>query len=415
MEGRVTLRPVSRGRILVRAAITLLTLVFVATTLSVAFAPQAFAQEKRRWFNLRELFTPRRDRVERRIEGKRKLEAALDAVDREKAKKRKKRAAPREPEVVVKEKAPDAKIVLVVGDFLGAGLAEGLAASYADNPAITVIDRTVASSGIVRDDVYDWPARIKEVVEKEKPAAILVMLGSNDRQQMRVGEAREPARSPAWDKEYQRRVAALAGLLAEGGTPYAWFGLPSFKFAKSSEDMLAFNEIYRSAVTSTNGQFVDVWDGFVDATGAFVSTGPDITGQPVRLRTSDGINFTRAGKRKLAFYAEKPLSKMLGLDPDDAGTGIASLPDAAADPRNPLPVDRTVPMSLDDPALDGGNELLGGQPLPTIARPSTESEIMNGMAANVAPGRADSFAAPAALAASPPSPAIDEEAIAATR
>ena len=44
----------------------------------------------------------------------------------------------------------------------------------------------------------------------EKPAAVIVMLGANDRQQMRVGDAREAPRSPAWDKEYARRAESLA-------------------------------------------------------------------------------------------------------------------------------------------------------------------------------------------------------------
>ena len=76
--------------------------------------------------------------------------------------------------------------------------------------------------------------------------------------------------------------------------------------------MLAFNDIYRKAAEGAGAEFVDIWDGFVDENGAYVSTGPDINGQPVRLRAGDGINLSKAGKRKVAFYAEKPLNKLLG-------------------------------------------------------------------------------------------------------
>ncbi|TIM80838.1 MAG: DUF459 domain-containing protein, partial [Mesorhizobium sp.] len=69
----------------------------------------------------------------------------------------------------------------------------------------------------------------------------------------------------------------------------------------------------RSTAESHGGEFVDIWDGFVDEEGAFVTSGPDINGQPVRLRTDDGIRVSKAGKRKLAFYAEKPLLKILGM------------------------------------------------------------------------------------------------------
>ncbi len=46
-----------------------------------------------------------------------------------------------------------------------------------------------------------------------------------------------------------------------------------------------------------------------------MSTGPDLNGQPARLRANDGINLARPGKRKVAFYTEKPLYKLLGIDP----------------------------------------------------------------------------------------------------
>ena len=46
------------------------------------------------------------------------------------------------------------------------------------------------------------PSRSKTLIAQEKPAAIVVMMGSNDRQQMRVGDNREPPMSAAWMKEY---------------------------------------------------------------------------------------------------------------------------------------------------------------------------------------------------------------------
>ena len=82
-------------------------------------------------------------------------------------------------------------MVLVVGDFLAGGLAEGLSTAFAENPHVRVVDRTNGSSGLARDDFYDWPARIGELIDAEKPAAVVVMLGANDRQQMQ--RRRQPA------------------------------------------------------------------------------------------------------------------------------------------------------------------------------------------------------------------------------
>ena len=148
--------------------------------------------------------------------------------------------------------------------------------------------------------------------------------------------------------------------------------------------MLAFNEIYRSAAEKHGGEFVDVWDGFVDENGAFVANGPDINGQPVRLRADDGINLAKAGKRKLAFYAEKPLGKVLGdavvTPPLAADATLAGelTPDgrrrwpgdetAEEEPEVVIglsdlgPIDPSRPIMLRSPALDGGTEILGANP-----------------------------------------------------
>jgi len=159
-----------------------------------------------------------------------------------------------------------------------------------------------------------------------------------------------------------------------------------------SADILAFNDIYRQAAESTGGAFIDVWEGFVDETGAFTATGPDVNGQPARLRGSDGINMTRAGKRKLAFYAEKPLEKLLNAVEPDAAVSALSPPAGDAPPVGPPappagPVNRTPPIPLNAPR-GGETELL------SVAEPP---------AAPPAPPAAAPPVAPAAVA-QPPAP-----------
>ena len=55
-----------------------------------------------------------------------------------------------------------------------------------------------------------------------------------------------------------------------------------------------------TSAIAASGEFVDVWDGFVDDSGRFTTQGPDFEGQIRRLRTADGVHFTKSGARKLA-------------------------------------------------------------------------------------------------------------------
>lgn len=313
------------------------------------------------------------------------------------------------PEAVAK--AEDARVVLVVGDFLASGLAEGLESAYLAVPGVRVVARASGSSGIVRDDHYDWPAEIGPIIEAEKPAVVVIMLGANDRQEMRVGDVREPKRSEAWMKEYERRATNLAKAVTDRKIPLVWVGMPSFKNSTMASDMLAYNDVYRSVAEAAGGGFVDIWDGFVDENGAFVTTGPDINGNPVKLRSGEnGINLTRPGKRKVAFYTEKPLEKILGTaKPAQIGAlgpnGLA--PQLPGGVSSPADIERTVPISLTDPELDGGQELLGATFVPGAAKSQTAAEKLTkeGIAPDPVAGRADDFgngAAPKAAAEVPP-------------
>lgn len=319
------------------------------------------------------------------------------------------------PQVAVVTKRPDAHVILVIGDFLGSGLAEGLNTAFLQNPNVRIVDRTSGSSGFVREDFHNWPEKVGELITAERPAAVVVMIGANDRQQMLVDGVRETVRSENWNREYAERAGELAKAIAARKVPFLWVGMPSFKSSKSMLDMLAFNDIYRAAAASAGGEFVDIWDGFVDENGAYIASGPDINGQPARLRANDGINLARPGKRKIAFYAEKPLYKVLGLDPSTPAA-IATAPrspyrimgpfgpteadqpsdiDIAVDPNETGPIDPARPVALRTPALDGGVELLGEVAEPRHeAHTPAEKLAIEGIAPAPQAGRADQFAGP---------------------
>lgn len=298
------------------------------------------------------------------------------------------------PAAVVK--LDNAREILVVGDFMAAGLADGLDEAFAESPGVTVEDRTNGSSGLVRDDYYDWPASIGPILDEVKPAVAVVLIGSNDRQEMKVGGSTEPVRSDKWTEEYTRRAEALADAVRKRNIPLLWVGVPAFQSPSMSADILAFDGIFRSVAAKAEGEFIDTWDGFVDENGKFVFTGSDINGQQVRLRGPDGINLTEAGKRKLAFYVEKSARRILG---DAADTGVAQLTDEnlpdllMLSPKVPTEIVRTQPIGLGDPELDGGAVLLGGSREPTIDANAPRTLLVKEGKVKAPPaGRADYFA-----------------------
>src|SRR5579859_684623 len=75
--------------------------------------------------------------------------------------------------------------VMVMGDGMADWLASGLEDAYADQPDIGVIRKARNTSGLIRyqpkGEPADWAAAAKGILATEKPDAIVVMLGLNDR------------------------------------------------------------------------------------------------------------------------------------------------------------------------------------------------------------------------------------------
>ncbi len=294
------------------------------------------------------------------------------------------------------QKLGDARTILIVGDFLASGLGDGLTAAFETSPGVVVEARGNVSSGLVRDDYYDWPEQLPKMIDELKPAMVVVMIGANDRQQMVTDTAKEKFRTDGWFTEYRRRVLSFGKEVTGRKIPLLWVGLPAFESDSMTADAVQMNQLYRNQVESIGGEFVDIWDGFVDENGNFIVTGSDVNGQQVRLRTSDGINLTQAGRRKLAFYVEKPARRLLGTQasPDLVRLDSSNLPGLGL-PDNP--VEHTVPISLSDPNLDGGAELLGARPPPMALRRSPRDLLVEqGEMTPAPPGRVDDYRLPVA-------------------
>jgi hypothetical protein len=257
----------------------------------------------------------RRQQQQRQQRGPFKLFPDFDAPEPQAQPRRERKARtaapqPREPPAV--EKAADAKRALVIGDFMANALAKGLTDAYRQNANVVVVDVTNGSSGLVRDDYYNWPAKVPELVAEHKPDAILVMMGANDRQTMQTAAGGQAFGSDQWRAGYTARVAALADALKATGKPVLWGGLVSVSSSAMSRDYSSFNGIVREQLEAKGLKFVDMWNGFADEDGRYKASGPDVRGQSVQLRADDGLNFTRAGQRKLAYFVEQHLNERFG-------------------------------------------------------------------------------------------------------
>lgn len=236
--------------------------------------------------------------------------------------------------------------IAVVGDSLSDALASGMEADRASQNDFTLIRKSVSASGLVRSDYHDWAAQIAMLAREQKDiAAIIVMVGLNDRQVLRNGADTLEPLSDAWKEAYRHRIDAVIAASQSAKIPLLWVGLPVMRAPKLSADLAVINTLIRDRVIGAGETFVETFENFADEGGGFSATGPDIIGDNVRLRGADGIHFTPAGQRKLAFFVDKPLRKRVGdrVAPP-AGPALAALPALTPETVRPSPGEVSVPL-----------------------------------------------------------------------
>ena len=362
---------------------------------------------------------------------------------------------PKKAEAKDEQTEPTTSIV-VIGDDMADWLGYGLEDVFSDTPEIRVVRKNKLNSGLLRYDAkgdLDWWHVARDTVAQEKADYVVMMLGIGDRQDIREKDlakeadtrakdqqakdqaakdpqAKEEAekkggqkpaktndadenatpsaqrakktggsaefRSDEWEKVYSRRIDDTIAALKSKGVPVIWVGLPPIRGARSSGDTAYLNELYRARAERAGIKYVDVWDGFVDEAGKYSNYGPDYEGQVRRLRSSDGVFFTKAGAIKLARYVEQELSRYIS---NRVPVALPSGPFEAT-PSESRPTERplmgpVIPMSGMPKDKKDSDNLLGSSGSNPIQGDAIATKVLaKGEAVAAPPGRADNFAWP---------------------
>ena len=350
---------------------------------------------------------------------------------------------PKKAEVKPDSVAPTTSIV-VMGDAMADWLAYGLEDAFADSPEIAVIRKNKIHSGLLRYEAkgdLDWWHVARDMLTQEKANFVVMMLGVTDRQNIRERDLAKEAdkkkekdktskpsaeskdaqnkdraddeqdtivapetqpgkrangmiefRTDQWAEIYSKRIDDTIAALKSKGVPVFWVGLPSIRGTKSTADAVYLNDLYRARAERAGVVYIDIWDGFVDEAGKYSNFGPDYEGQMRRLRSSDGVFFTKSGALKLAHYVEREIRRQ--MNSRVAPIAIPSGPVAPVAPDG-KPAARpmagpVVPLNVAPATSD---ELLGGAGNSSPHGDATATRVLVKGEPVAAPrGRADDFA-----------------------
>ena len=204
--------------------------------------------------------------------------------------------------------------VAVIGDSLSQGL--GPAIERWMNPSVVrVLSLGRESTGLSREDYFNWEAGMRQIVEEFRPDLVFVLLGSNDAQAQisRDGSA-IPVGSVEWLQGYRDRAADLLGEATRAGTHVVWVGIPIVKEHQHWDFYRRVNDIYRDIASADPfGTFVDAWTPFEGRDGGYTAFVRNDHGDLVEVRASDGLHFTQTGYSFLARMAIRAADQAFGM------------------------------------------------------------------------------------------------------
>jgi len=191
--------------------------------------------------------------------------------------------------------------VWVVGDSLAGPLGGALAARASASGLLTVTTNHQGGTGLVRDDVFDWPTYVAQRLPDVQPDVVVCLIGANDGQALRLPGGWLKFGTPDWDREYAGRVARFMALLAGGSARVYWVGIPIMADAEYDQRVQHMNTLQREqAGTNAQVAYTDAYSLFQGEDGQFAAQLPNELGELVTVRLPDGIHFAAAGADRLA-------------------------------------------------------------------------------------------------------------------
>ena len=190
--------------------------------------------------------------------------------------------------------------IFVFGDSLAAGLFSGMSRMAEGDLRIAIDGRFKDDSGLARPEFYDWAAALPKIQERREMDIAVILIGSNDGQDIRSISGHIPFSTPEWASTYAQRLDSIISLLKSQGVAIYWVELPPMGPAPLEAEAQYVATIQRDRAMREKVRYIETRKTFSDVNGKYTDQGTDPNGTVMRLRARDGIHFLKSGNNKLA-------------------------------------------------------------------------------------------------------------------
>ncbi len=200
--------------------------------------------------------------------------------------------------------------LLLVGDSLGNNLGYGMIGQLTGYKNLKFALRAKASTGLSNSWFYNWETNLKTYLRTEKPNIVVVFLGANDRQNMRVNGQILTYGTAKWVSAYAASVSRMTKMATDAGAYVLWVGLPICKPYNYNKGMELISGIDASTIRHNSGaRFIALHTLTADAKGNYTQY-QVVNGSRQKTRGEDGIHFTANGQSVIGTYAISQIASL---------------------------------------------------------------------------------------------------------
>lgn len=201
--------------------------------------------------------------------------------------------------------------ILLIGDSIGNNLGYGMLGQLGSAKTLKFALHAKPSTGLSNSWYYNWESKLKTFLRNEKPNLVIVLMGANDRQNIKIGSTVYTYGTAAWKRVYSQSVGRMTKLATDSGAYVMWFGMPICKPYNYNQGMSLISGLYKAQVPKNTGaRFVDLHQLTADARGNYTQY-LTVNGYRKMVRGEDGIHFTSAGQGVLGTYAIDKVAALL--------------------------------------------------------------------------------------------------------
>ncbi|OJF75860.1 MAG: hypothetical protein BKP49_10400 [Treponema sp. CETP13] len=189
--------------------------------------------------------------------------------------------------------------IYIFGDSQISSLGAGFDRLTKNISAIKANHLGIISSGFIRDEYYNWSAKLADVTSKKTYDAAIFMLGMNDNIDFTGKDGNKILRgTQEWEDYYTKRCCALLDeMIAEFPKIY-WLGMPKTKSKKYDDHLIYIDTIHKKIAAMYDPTVlirVSIRDIFPGKDKEYRDNNYFPDGKVLRVMGDDGIHFTISG------------------------------------------------------------------------------------------------------------------------